>query len=166
MVAYKEIFSELERRGIRYLVAGGFAVNFHQVQRATVDLDLIVKLERANVLAFVDLLTGLGFRPRVPVDPKDFADEDKRAEWVREKGMMVFSFVHGQSPLEVIDVFSEEPWPFDELESRQFHVRAFGTTIPVVGKADLIAMKERAGRDKDLFDIAQLRKVPDDARLG
>lgn len=43
MVAYKDLFVALEKHKIEYLVAGGFAVNFHQVNRATADLDLILK---------------------------------------------------------------------------------------------------------------------------
>ncbi|HLG18482.1 MAG TPA: hypothetical protein VI895_01535 [Bdellovibrionota bacterium] len=134
-------------------------MNFHQVQRATVDLDLIVHLERKNVLAFVEMVSHLGFKPRLPVDAKDFADAHKRKEWIEEKGMMVFSFIHPGNPFEVIDVFSQEPKPFQELAGRQLLVDAFGIKIRVIGKMDLIEMKDRAGRDKDLFDAAELRKL-------
>mgnify|MGYP001569947502 FL=1 len=38
-------------------------------------------------------------------------------------------------------------------------VEAFGVKISVVGLDDLIEMKLKAGRDKDLFDVEQLKKI-------
>lgn len=158
MTPYRKVFEELEKRGIRYLVAGGFAVNFHQVQRATVDLDLILHLQKENVLSFVELMKGLGFSSRIPVKMEDLADEEIRRRWIDEKGMMVFSFIKPDNPFETIDIFVEEPFPFDELWARRFEVPAFGLKIKVVGRNDLIALKREAGRDKDEFDIRQLEK--------
>lgn len=159
MILYQQIFQELKKCNVRYLVAGGFAVNFHNVQRATVDLDLIIHLERENILRFVEMMTSFGFLPRVPVDPKQFADPTIRSEWITEKGMMVLTFFNPKNVLEIVDVFVQEPQPFEELESRGIQVSAFGVTIEVVGREDLIAMKRLAGRDKDLFDILQLERV-------
>jgi len=48
--------------------------------------------------------------------------------------------------------------PFSELLSRELQVKAFGTVLHVIGKEDLIVLKERAGRDKDLYDVRQLQK--------
>ena len=48
MISYKKLFVELYENKIKYLVAGDLAVNLHQVQRATVDLDLIVHLEKSG----------------------------------------------------------------------------------------------------------------------
>ena len=39
------IFETLDRAGVRYLIAGGVAVNIHGYQRMTADLDLVVQLE-------------------------------------------------------------------------------------------------------------------------
>lgn len=158
MVPYQTLFVQLRKQNIKYLVAGGFAVNFHQIQRATVDLDLIVHLEQSNVLKFVRLMEELGYIPNIPVNAQELADPDKRASWIADKGLMVFSFVHSKSTYETVDVFVQEPKPFSELYQRRLEVKAFGSTIDVLGKNDLIEMKQRAGRDKDLFDIQQLEK--------
>ncbi len=158
MVPYQTLFVQLQQKHIQYLVAGGFAVNFHQIQRATVDLDLIVHLERSNVLEFVHLMDKLGYVPRIPVKSEELADPNKRAEWIVDKGLMVFSFIHSLSHYETVDVFIQEPKPFAELYQRRLEVKAFGAIIDVIGKDDLIEMKRLAGRDKDLFDIQQLEK--------
>lgn len=143
---------------MEYLVAGGFAVNFHQVNRATVDLDIILHLEKENILKFNSVLAKLGFKPRVPVDGNDLADADKRREWIQEKNMVVFSYFHPEHPFALIDIFVEEPKPFEQMERNKLIVQAFGVKIPVVGLQDLIALKEQAARPKDLLDIQMLKE--------
>ena len=127
-------------------------------QRATVDLDLIVHLEKSNVLAFVEVMLALGYVPRAPIKAEDLADPIQRQRWISEKGMMVFSFIHSRNSYEVVDVFVREPKPFAELYAHRLTISAFSSSIEVVGKDDLIEMKRTAGRDKDLFDIQQLKK--------
>ena len=145
MVPYRKIFQELEKRKIRYLVAGGFAVNFHKVQRATVDLDLIIHLQPKNILALVAMMTALGYKPRLPIDPREFADMKKRSSWIEDKGMLVFSFLNPTNPFELIDIFTKEPKPFDSLWRRRLDIAVFGIKI-------------RAGREKDIFDAKELKK--------
>lgn len=159
MIPYKDLLIALSKNDIKYLVAGGVAVNLHQVARATMDLDIIVHLTRENVLKFVDVMKKLGYKPKVPVDGSEFADPNTRQKWIEEKNMIVFSFVNPTNLFEVIDVFVREPKPFTEMDGRKTLVSAFGTTIPVVGLDDLIDMKKHAGRDKDIFDAGQLNKI-------
>ena len=159
MIPYRDLFIAFAKTKIRYLVAGGVAVNLHQINRATVDLDLILHLEKENVLAFTNLMEQMGYKPRVPVAGSDFADPQIRQKWIQEKNMKVFSFIHPKNHFELIDIFVEEPKPFAELEKNRLEVKAFGVTIPVVGIDDLIEMKQKAGRDTDLFDIQQLNRM-------
>jgi len=159
VVPYKDIFIALDRSKIRYLVAGGIALNLHQIIRSTVDLDLIVQLERENVLDFVKVMTQMGFVPRVPVKAEELADESKRESWISEKNMMVFSFIHPENPMEIVDIFVREPLPFVDAYSRRKEVEAFGVKIPILGVEDLIKLKEEAGRPKDRYDIDLLKKL-------
>jgi predicted nucleotidyltransferase len=69
-----------------------------------------------------------------------------------------FSFYIPKLKFETRDIFVEEPKPFSQLDSRKLEVKAFGVTIPAFAVEDLIDMKTKVGRDKDLFDIDQLRK--------
>jgi nucleotidyltransferase AbiEii toxin of type IV toxin-antitoxin system len=159
MIPYKDVFQALDVAKVRYLVAGGIALNLHQVLRATVDLDLIVQLDQENAAAFVKVMSALGYVPRVPVKAEDFADARKRTEWINEKNMMVFSFINPGNPMEIIDVFVREPIPFEEAYRRRKEVEAFGAKIPVLAIEDLIVLKELAGRPKDLYDVAQLKAL-------
>lgn len=137
---------------------GGVAVNLHNVVRATMDLDLIVHLDRNNILRFIRVLKRLGYRPKAPVNPLDFSDPAKRKSWILEKGLVVLSFFHSKNPLELIDVFVREPMPFQKLYRRRKKVKAFGISIPVIGLKDLITLKKKAGRDKDIYDIRALKR--------
>jgi hypothetical protein len=84
---FQAIFKQLNGLGVDYLVVGGLAVNFHGVPRMTYDIDLMILLERENILKLVTLLTRWGYRPKVPIEPKELSDETKRNSWIREKGM-------------------------------------------------------------------------------
>ncbi len=159
MAPYKSIFLALNHSKVRYLVAGGVAVNLLGINRATMDLDLIIHLQKENVLHFVKVMTELGYTPKVPVHPEEFADPQKRESWIQEKNMKVFSFISHMNPFELIDVFVNEPFPFEEMYGRKKEHEAFGIKIPTVSLDDLIAMKQNAGRPKDLFDLSYLEEL-------
>ena len=155
---YRDIFSELERDGVRYLVAGGVAVVLHGFVRATADLDLIVDLDPGNLSRFLVLMTRRGYLPRVPVRMEDFADEEKRRSWIEEKGMKVFSVFHPQRHGELIDVFVREPFPFAQAYERRLIVEVGGCSVSVVAREDLMALKRAAGRPQDLEDLRALER--------
>ncbi|NWF76170.1 MAG: hypothetical protein HXY53_06300, partial [Nitrospirae bacterium] len=62
---YKNIFKELNKQKIDYLVVGGLAVNFHGVPRMTYDIDLMIMLQSENISKLVVKLTEWGYRPKV-----------------------------------------------------------------------------------------------------
>ena len=63
----------------------------HGHERSTVDVDPVVDLDEDQAFRAIDALAGLGLRPRVPVNPRDFADAAVREGWIRDRGMQVFS---------------------------------------------------------------------------
>lgn len=58
-----------------------------------------------------------------------------------------------------VDVFVSEPLPFDELWRNATKVAMDGADVAVASIEDLILMKGRVGRPKDLQDIEELRKL-------
>jgi len=156
---YEDVFRELERRGVRYVVVGGVALVLHGVVRLTVDLDLMVHLEPTNLTEFVGAMERLGYRPRVPVAASDFVDPNNRARWRSEKGMTVFSFFHPSDHGKLVDVFVDEPIPFQEVDVAKTVVEAGGLRIPVASIGHLKRLKAQAGRPQDLADIAALESL-------
>lgn len=156
---FQTIFKEFNGLGIDYLVVGGLAVNFHGIPRMTYDIDLMVLLERENVLKLVSKLTQWGYRPKIPIDSRDLADETKRNSWVHDKGMKALNFYSETLPIGEIDILIDSPIPYEELRSRAIRVELQDEKIPTVSIHDLIELKLRAGRKQDLADVKHLRII-------
>ena len=156
---FQTIFKELNGLGIDYLVVGGLAVNFHGVPRMTYDIDLMILLEPENVIKLVTKLTQWGYKPKIPVDPRDLADEMKRNSWIFEKGMKALNFYSETLPIGEIDIIIDTPIPYEELRNRAIRIELQDERISVVSIHDLIELKLRAGRKQDLADVEHLRMV-------
>jgi hypothetical protein len=159
---YEKIFRALDERKIRYAVAGGIAMVLHGAVRFTADLDLIVDFEPENVNRFLSIVDELGYRPRNPVAAAEFVDPAKRKLWQQEKNMVVFSFVHSERPMELIDVFVSEPIPFAEIARELVKVSAKGITIPVVSLRHLKRLKQDTGRVQDQKDVQVLNSLDEE----
>ena len=153
------ILKELAGSGALYLVVGGVAVVLHGHPRFTADLDLAVRLERDNVLRLLAALESLGYKPRAPVAAVDFADENLRNEWIREKGLTVFSMWSSRYPATEIDLFVREPFDFDAAYARSLRVDLDGAIVTVAAIPDLITLKKAAGRPHDLEDVIALEAI-------
>ncbi|MGB5406736.1 MAG: hypothetical protein WBN08_08360 [Thiogranum sp.] len=70
----EQIFQALNSAGVRYLVAGGLAVNAHGYLRFTKDVDFVLQLVPDNIQRAFAALGDLGYRPNVPVTGAQFAD--------------------------------------------------------------------------------------------
>ncbi|WP_243439478.1 nucleotidyl transferase AbiEii/AbiGii toxin family protein [Fundidesulfovibrio soli] len=156
---YEGLFKALSEAGIRYLLTGGVAVNFHGLPRMTFDVDLIVLFERDNLERLTTLLEGLGYVPRLPVPAAGLADEATREQWKRDKGLLAYTFMHPSQPMAEVDVMIDTPAPFEELAARGMNVPFGSTTVPLISREDLIATKLGSPRRQDICDVEALRKL-------
>ena len=156
---YISIFKELNKQKIDYLVVGGLAVNFHGIPRMTYDIDLMILLDPLNIRRIVLKLLDWGYRPGVPVNPEDLADEVIRTSWIEEKGMRALNFYHESQPIGAIDIIIDLPISYDQLRERAIVIELQGEKIPVVSINDLIRLKRKAGRKQDLSDVEHLKKI-------
>jgi predicted nucleotidyltransferase len=158
LASIEAIARALNEAGVRYLVAGGLAVNAHGYVRATQDVDVVIALERNNVLKAFETLATLGFKPAVPITAEQFADEHIRQGWIRDKGMKVLNFFSDRHRETTIDVFVTEPFDFErECAAAMRGDLAPGIVVPFVSLPTLIAMKREASRPRDLDDIQHLQ---------
>lgn len=156
---YNQIFKELNDLGIDYLIVGGLAVNLFGVPRLTYDIDLMILLEQDNIKKLVTKLTQWGYKPKIPADPFDFADESKRISWVHEKGMKAFNFFSDHLPVGEIDIVINSPISYERLKERSVKIQLGEVKIPVVSIHDLIELKLHAGRKQDLSDVEYLKII-------
>lgn len=156
---YEEVFKKLDDKNVKYSVAGGVALVLHGVIRLTADIDLIVEMSTENLQKFITAMNELGYIPKPPVKAEDFINPLNRKAWKEEKGMEVFSFYHPVKPMNLVDVFIDEPISFDEIEREVVIFEARGIKIPVISKKHLIFLKSKAHRPQDIADIEALEAL-------
>ena len=156
----KTIVKALNDAKVKYLVVGGLAVVAHGYERLTVDVDIVIGLERENITRGLNALYSAGWRMMIPVTPEEFADPKMRESWRKEKNLValrLWSDLHRRTP---IDVFVYEPFDFNkEFERAKWENIGGALPAPVVSYHTLLAMKKEAGREKDLLDIQALAKL-------
>jgi predicted nucleotidyltransferase len=161
--ALQAIAHTLNEHHADYVIVGGMAVVAHGYGRMTFDVDLVIRLDKDNILRTFSALGKIGYQPRVPVTAEQFADPVLRAGWIRDKGMMVlnlWSDHHRDTP---VDIFVTEPFDFTKVHGEAL-VEALpdGTLVRIVALDTLIEMKRAAGREKDRDDIRHLELLRDE----
>ena len=146
-----DLFIELSNKhGVRMLMVGGGAVNFHGYQRHSADVDFWIDTTEVNFKKLVKVFTEMGY------EINDFPDEVKR----KLKNISV-KFSPVDLDLELITNFSTTK-SFDEAFKNGEMVKVKENKFlswNVLSYEDLIESKIRAKRPKDLLDIQQLQEI-------
>ena len=156
---YFEILERLYKSKVRYLIAGGLSVNLYGVPRVTQDIDIVIAMDRENVLKITSLLKELGYVSRLPVNPDDLANPDKVKDWIENKNLKAFSFYHKKDNYKVIDIMLVHPLGFEKSFETRTVKKVKDIEIYLASIDDVIKMKEFSGRTQDLSDIEMLNKV-------
>lgn len=157
LAAFEAVVQALHTAQVRYLVAGGLAVNAHGYIRLTMDIDIVLALDPHNIHGAFEALADLGYRPSVPVTAEAFAQPEQRRHWQAEKGMQVLNFYSDAYPGAAVDVFVYEPFDFAHEYAQALQGELLpGIVARFVSIPTLIRMKQAAGRPRDLDDIQHL----------
>jgi hypothetical protein len=156
---YEDIFKALYEEEVRYLIVGGMAVNLYGYARMTVDLDIMVDLDEGNLEKLIKAMEKLNYQPRVPVKPIEFTLSEKREDWIKEKGAVVFTFIDLSDPIKHIDIFLRNPVDFEKAYQSRTTIHLKGIPISLVSIDDLIELKRLSGRPRDLEDIHHLNMI-------
>lgn len=159
-----ELLAALSDADVEYVLVGGLAVSLHGYQRVTLDVDLVLAMNDANLARFVDCAKAAGLRPVLPVPIDTLRDAEQIERWHREKGMLAFALRGPDMMATVIDVLVRPVVPYGTLKRNVVRRRVGPLSVPVAGIDDLIALKTGTGRAKDALDIEELRKLK--ARAG
>ena len=154
------IFQSLNEAGVKYLLAGGLAVVAHGYVRFTADIDIILGMDGKNLTSAMQVFDSLGYKPRAPVKLNDFISSKKRSEWIEKKGLTVFSLWNPDEPATEVDIFVEVPIDFNKayLQGVDFKIME-DISAKVLNLTDLISLKKKAARPKDLDDIDKLNTI-------
>jgi len=162
-----KIFEALNRENVRYLVAGGLAVVAHGYLRFTADLDLVLDMDEENLSRAMQVFESIGYRARAPVTLMDFVDSEKRKRWAREKNLTVFSLWSEKYPFTEIDIFVDPPIAFEDAYKSRVRLEvADKVDASFIGFDELIHLKKKAARPRDLEDIERLKTLREDQTNG
>jgi hypothetical protein len=165
LASLEAIVRALNEGDVRYLIAGGLAVNAHGYIRFTQDVDLVIALDSVNIVGAFHRLATLGYRPAIPITAEQFADSTLRQQWIRDKGMQVLNFFSDQHRETGVDVFVTEPFDFqrESMDALQGELSA-GVNVRFVSLPTLIVMKKAANRPRDIDDVQHLRWIQEEAK--
>jgi hypothetical protein len=146
----REVLAALEREGVRYVIIGAVALNLQGLARATLDLDLFIAPEEANVERLrIALKTVFDDHHIDEITADDLLGDYPAVQYVPPDGGF-----HLDILTRLGDAFG-----FDDLESER--VDFDGLEVTVVTPRTLYRMKKGTVRPIDRGDAERLR-----ARFG
>lgn len=135
-----ELLGQFNSFGVRYLVIGGHAVQFHGHLRSTKDLDIFVDMSADNPAKVVSALKSLGFSGS-DLSADRFSEPKKQTTLGRYQTELLTS-PDGPS--------------FEDAYARRVIANEKGVSIPVVSRDDLLQQKRMLGRPQDIADVEAL----------
>ena len=156
---YKKIFSGLNKCKVKYLIAGGVAVNLYGIPRMTYDIDIIIDLHQDNIKKAINCLKKMDFIPNIPVKFTDLLDEDQRKIWKEDKHLIAFPLINSKINYEEIDILLLDDFDFDREYKNKTLFTLDNIDIPVISINGLIIIKQAASRTQDIKDIELLKKL-------
>lgn len=135
-------------QGVRLLLVGGGAVNFHGYQRQSADVDLWIDPTPENFGRLLVALKALGYKV------------ERFPEAVTNREQNISIKASPDMDLELITRF-DPGCSFEEAWSRRVSAELAGEPVArfhVLHRDDLIASKLRAGRPRDLLDVQELQR--------
>ncbi len=141
---FKDILSCLENEKAEFIIVGAFALSAHGLVRATGDINIWVRSGPENARRVLRALAVYG----API-----SEETKRDLNSPDLVLQI-----GVAPFRIDIMTNIDGIEFDDAWKNKVDAVLGDKAVPVLSKADLLTNKLASGRDKDLSDIAWLRK--------
>ncbi len=142
----RDFIEGVHKHGVRMIMVGGGAVNFHGYQRHSADVDFWLEPVAENFKKLIRVLQEMGY------DIDDFPKEVKQ-----QQQNISIKFSPSVLNLEIITNFSVNKL-FTKVFEQSVKVEKDGLEWRVLSFEDLITSKIKAGRPKDLLDIQELQR--------
>ncbi|SNS95707.1 Nucleotidyl transferase of unknown function [Ekhidna lutea] len=145
MNLYEESCRLFTKYQVRFVIIGGFAVNFWGYNRSTGDLDFLIDHETDNLEKLYLALDKLGF----------LIDNEAKGEISKGELIQFSNSHHVIELLFKINIDKEF-----ELIHRDSKYSKFGDVeVPFIDFDDLILEKVKSKRPKDLNDVYELKRI-------
>jgi predicted nucleotidyltransferase len=153
------LLAALDEAQVAFVLVGGQAMQLHGSQRNTVDVDVVLQMDDANLERFITVAKRFSLKPIIPVSLDALRNTQLIQQWYEEKGMLAFALREAVIGGMVIDVLVRCEVPYATLNERAKIGKLNGATIRFASVEDLLTMKRVANRDKDQTDIAFLERI-------
>jgi hypothetical protein len=148
----------LHERGVEHVVIGGFAVNAHGFIRPSKDLDIVPNPSRENLSRLAVALRELNAKnaeggdfdsAEFPFDPTSVEDLSRGGNFRLETDRGELDIMQWIAGIDADDLYAE-------LASQAVAGAPGDVPVRVCSLAHLRAMKQAAGRPRDLEDLQRL----------
>lgn len=147
------VCQSLNQAKIQYAIVGGYAVALHGAVRGTVDLDLVLSLDKRSFVRAESVFSALGLQSRLPVTAEQVFEF--REDYIKNRNLVAWSFFDPVNPANQLDVIITDD--ASKLAVKSVTVR--GVRVRIAAIKSLIAMKTRSGRPQDIEDVKALREI-------
>lgn len=154
MTNLNELLKLLLAHKIDFVLVGGFAGVVHGSSQVTRNLDIAMLLTSEQVEILRTSLKDIHPRHRMnPAFKPSFLDEPKNTEGVKN--------IYLDTDLGILDILTEVTGvgDFERIKAKSVEIPLFGFKCRVISAEDLIAAKEKLGRDKDRIVARELRAI-------
>jgi predicted nucleotidyltransferase len=142
---FKDFIELLNEYKVKYLVIGGYAVNFHGYPRYTKDIDFWLWMNKSNIKKLIKAIKVFGFGG-INLEIEDFMTPENIIQL-------------GYEPYRIDLLVDVEGIDFEDCYERRTEAELDGTVVKFLSLQDLISAKKRSGRLQDLADAEQLEKL-------
>jgi len=142
---WNEFISLLCSNRVRFVIVGAHALAANGVPRATGDLNVFVEPSAENARRMTTVLESFGF-PALAEAAEKLAEPDRMA-------------TTGRVPLRIDIMTSIDGVSFEQAYEGRLEARLGPHLVPFLGLRELVTNKRKAGRTKDLLDIALLEEA-------
>ena len=140
-----EFISLLNKRQVKYVLVGGWAVIFEGYSRTTGDIDLLVEIEEENAKKIIECIKEF-WGSSTGISKEDFLQSDN-------------IIMMGRVPFRIDILTSISGVSFEEAYQSSKIYNDDGITIRCIHINELITNKKATGRLKDLADAEMLEKI-------
>ncbi len=149
--AFDKLLRRLAEADVEFVVVGGLAVNAWGVIRGTKDVDIVVAPDSENLKRIAEVAVACG--GHVQQGEALFGSAISIASALASGEQVAIETDLGR--LDVVQGLDGVP-SYADLRSRASEAEILGVTVAVCSIPDLKAMKQAAGRTRDLADLEDL----------
>ena len=142
---FEKLLAEIARAGVDFAVVGGVAVSLNGFVRATDDVDILIREDRANVEKLLECLRHWGEGWARDLKPEEFVAQEGSIRVMEDFDLDIFTRMRGHS--------------LEDFRPRLRSLSLEGATVPYLAPEDLIVLKAPSWREKDQIDVAALKKI-------